>query len=91
MESMWLKIVKALTILCATGLCVASVFLVFDAGRPPPSPDQMRAVTAKRLMEALEKYRSAVACSAPGVSSLHPAPLAIYKHRPAVSLPAEAR
>jgi hypothetical protein len=59
MESMWLNIIKALTLICAAALCVLSVFLVFDARRPPPSPDQMRADTAKLLMTALEKYRSA--------------------------------
>jgi len=59
MESMWLKIVKALTLLSAAALCVFAVLLAMDTGRPPPSPDQVRAGTAKLLMAALEKYRSA--------------------------------
>jgi hypothetical protein len=59
MESMWLKIVKALTLISAAALCVCAVLLATDGGRPPPSPDQIRAGTAKQLMAALEKYRSA--------------------------------
>jgi hypothetical protein len=59
MASIWLTIVKALTLISAAALCVATVFLVIDNGRPPPSADQMRADTAKLLMTALEKYRSA--------------------------------
>jgi hypothetical protein len=59
MASIGLKIVKALTLLSAAALCVFAVLLVIDTGRPPPSPDQMRASTAKLLMAALEKYRTA--------------------------------
>jgi hypothetical protein len=58
MEAVWLKIVKALTLLSAAALCVCAVLLAIDSGRPPPSPDQVRAGTAKLLMAALEKYRS---------------------------------
>jgi hypothetical protein len=57
-STMWLKIVKVLTLISAAALCVFSVLLAFDTGRPPPSPDQMRAGTAKLLMAALEKYRT---------------------------------
>jgi hypothetical protein len=56
---MWLTIVKALTLISAAALCVCAVLLVVDGGRPPPSPDQVRAGTAKQLVAALEKYRSA--------------------------------
>jgi hypothetical protein len=59
MASMWLKIVKVLTLISAAALCVFSVLLVFDKGRPTASPDQTRAGTAKLLMAALDKYRSA--------------------------------
>jgi hypothetical protein len=59
MGSIGLKIVKALTLLSAAALCVFSVLLAIDTGRPPPSPDQIRASTAKLLMAALEKYRTA--------------------------------
>ena len=59
MGSIGLKIVKALTLLSAAALCVFSVLLAIDTGRPPPSPDQIRAGTAKLLMAALEKYRTA--------------------------------
>ena len=59
MGSMWLKIIKALTLLSAAALCVFSVLLAVDTGRPPPSPDQVRAGTAKLVMAALEKYRTA--------------------------------
>jgi hypothetical protein len=59
MESMWLKIIKALTLISAAALCVFAVLLAIDTRRPPPSPDQVRAGTAKLLMAALEKYRSA--------------------------------
>jgi hypothetical protein len=59
MGSIGLKIVKALTLLSAAALCVFAVLLALDTGRPPPSPDQIRAGTAKLLMSALEKYRAA--------------------------------
>jgi hypothetical protein len=59
LPSMWLTIVKALTLVSAAALCVCAVLLAIDSGRPPPSPDQLRAGTAKQLMAALEKYRSA--------------------------------
>jgi hypothetical protein len=59
LPSMWLTIVKALTLISAAALCVCAVLLAIDSGRPPPSPDQLRAGTAKQLMAALEKYRSA--------------------------------
>jgi hypothetical protein len=59
MGSIGLKIVKALTLLSAAALCVFSVLLAIDTGRPPPSPDQLRAGTAKLVMAALEKYRTA--------------------------------
>jgi hypothetical protein len=59
MGSMLLKIIKALTLLSAAALCVFSVLLAVDTGRPPPSPDQIRASTAKLVMAALEKYRTA--------------------------------
>jgi hypothetical protein len=59
MGSVWLKVVKALTLISAAALCVFAVLLALDTGRPPPSPDQLRAGTAKSLMAALEKYRSA--------------------------------
>ena len=59
MGSIGLKIVKALTLLSAAALCVFAVLLAVDSGRPPPSPDQIRAGTAKLLMSALEKYRTA--------------------------------
>ena len=59
MGSIGLKIVKALTLLSAAALCVFAVLLAVDTGRPPPSPDQIRAGTAKLLMSALEKYRTA--------------------------------
>jgi hypothetical protein len=54
-----LKIVKALTLISAAALCVCAGLLAVDSGRPAPSPDQLRAGTAKQLMAALEKYRSA--------------------------------
>jgi hypothetical protein len=59
MGSIGLKIVKALTLLSAAALCVFAVLLALDTGRPPPSPDQIRAGTAKLVMAALEKYRTA--------------------------------
>jgi hypothetical protein len=59
MESIGLKIIKALTLVSAVALCVFAVLLALDTGRPPPSPDQVRADTAKLLMAALEKYRTA--------------------------------
>jgi hypothetical protein len=59
MEAIWLKIIKALTLISAAALCVVFVLLIIDSGRPQPSPDQVRAGTAKQLMAALEKYRSA--------------------------------
>jgi hypothetical protein len=59
MRSIGLTIVKGLTLLSAAALCVSAVLLAFDTGRPPPSPDQVRAGTAKLLMAALEKYRTA--------------------------------
>ena len=59
MESMWLKIIKAMTLISAAALLVCLVLLAIDTGRPPPSADQKRADTAKLLMAALEKYRSA--------------------------------
>jgi hypothetical protein len=58
-STIWLTIVKALTLISTAALCVFAVLLVLDTGRPPPSPDQLRAGTAKQLMAALEKYRSA--------------------------------
>ena len=58
-STMWLKIVKALTLISAAALCVFAVLLAVDSGRPPSSPDQLRAGTAKLLMAALERYRSA--------------------------------
>jgi hypothetical protein len=58
-STIWLNIVKALTLISAAALCVFAVLLALDSGRPPPSPDQTRAGTAKLLMAALEKYRSA--------------------------------
>jgi hypothetical protein len=58
-STMWLKIVKTLTLISAAALCVFAVMLAVDTGRPPPSPDQVRARTAKLLIAALEKYRSA--------------------------------
>jgi hypothetical protein len=58
-STIWLKIVKALTLISAAALCVFSVLLAVDTGRPTASPDQTRAGTAKLLMAALEKYRSA--------------------------------
>jgi hypothetical protein len=58
-STLWLNIVKALTLISAAALCVFAVLLAFDTGRPPPSPDQMRASTAKLLISALEKYRTA--------------------------------
>jgi hypothetical protein len=57
--SIGLKIVKVLTLISAAALCVFAVLLAMDTGRPPPSPDQIRAGTAKLLMAALEKYRTA--------------------------------
>jgi hypothetical protein len=59
MESVGLKVVKVLTLLSASALCVFAVLLAIDTGRPPPSPDQLRAGTAKLLMAALEKYKTA--------------------------------
>jgi hypothetical protein len=59
MESMWLNIIKAMTLISIAALCVLTVLLAMDTGRPPPSPDQVRQGTAKLLMAALEKYRSA--------------------------------
>jgi hypothetical protein len=59
MGSIGLKIVKVLTLISAAALCVFAVLLAMDTGRPPPSPDQVRAGTAKLLMAALEKYRTA--------------------------------
>jgi hypothetical protein len=59
MGSIWLKIVKALTLISAAALCVFSVLLALDTGRPTASPDQTRAGTARLLMAALDKYRSA--------------------------------
>jgi hypothetical protein len=60
METVWLKIVKALTLISAAGMCVIAVFVVIDLRRPQLSPpDQARADIAKLLMAALEKYRSA--------------------------------
>jgi hypothetical protein len=59
MRSMWLTIIKALTLISTVALCIFAVLLALDTGRPPPSPDQVRAGTAKLLMAALEKYRTA--------------------------------
>jgi hypothetical protein len=59
MEAIWLKIIKALTLISGAALCVCAGLLMFETGRPAPSPDQQRAGTAKSLMAALEKYRSA--------------------------------
>jgi hypothetical protein len=59
METVWLKILKALTLISAAAMCVIVVFLVIDLRRPQLSPDQARADIAKLLMTALEKYRSA--------------------------------
>lgn len=61
MESIWLKkLVQAVTLITGAALCVSLVLLVIDLLHPPPSPaDQARADTAKLLMAALEKYRSA--------------------------------
>jgi hypothetical protein len=59
MGSIGLTIVKVLTLTSAAALCVFAVLLTLDTGRPPPSPDQVRARTAKLLMAALDKYRSA--------------------------------
>jgi hypothetical protein len=59
MGSIGLKIVKVLTLISAAALCVFAVLLALDTGRPPPSPDQLRAGTAKLVMAALEKYRTA--------------------------------
>jgi hypothetical protein len=60
MESTWLlKIIKAMTLISVVALCVFSVLLALDTGRPTASADQVRAGTAKQLMAALEKYRSA--------------------------------
>jgi hypothetical protein len=59
MASIGLKVVKVLTLISAAALCVFAVLLAIDTGRPPPSPDQVRAGTAKLLMAALEKYRTA--------------------------------
>lgn len=60
MESVWLKIIKALLLISIAALCVSLVLLAIDLRHPQPSgPDQMRANTAKLLMAALEKYRSA--------------------------------
>jgi hypothetical protein len=58
-STMWLNIVKALTLMSAAALCVFSVLLARDTGRPTASPDQTRAGTAKQLMAALEKYHAA--------------------------------
>ncbi|WP_375415527.1 hypothetical protein [uncultured Bradyrhizobium sp.] len=57
MEAIWLKIIKALTLISGAALCVSAGLLMFGTG--PPSPDQTRAGTARMLMAALEKYRSA--------------------------------
>jgi len=46
-------------LISVAALCVFSVLLALDTGRPTASPDQTRAGTAKLLMAALEKYRSA--------------------------------
>jgi hypothetical protein len=59
MASIGLNIVKVLTLTSAAALCVFSVLLALDTGRPMASPDQTRAGTAKLLMAALEKYRGA--------------------------------
>jgi type II secretory pathway pseudopilin PulG len=61
MESIWLKwLGPAVTLIAAAALCVSVVLLVIDLNHPQPSPaDQARADTAKLLMAALEKYRSA--------------------------------
>jgi hypothetical protein len=59
MESIWVKIVRALALISVAAFCVSLVLLAIDLGHPPPTADQMRADTAKLLMAALEKYRSA--------------------------------
>jgi hypothetical protein len=60
MDSVGLKIIQALTLICVAALCVSLVLLAIGVGEPPLSgPDQMRANSAKQLMAALEKYRSA--------------------------------
>ena len=60
MGSVWLNIIKTLLFITLAALGVSVVFLVIDLAHPPPSAaDQIRADTAKQLMAALEKYRSA--------------------------------
>ena len=60
MESVGLKIVKALFFTTVAALCVAIVLLVIDLRNPEPTtPDELRAHTAKLMMAALEKYRGA--------------------------------
>jgi len=60
MESVGLKIVRTLFFMSIAATCVGLVLLLIDLRNPTPStPDEMRAHTAKLLMAALEKYRSA--------------------------------
>jgi hypothetical protein len=60
MQSIWLRVVQALTLISIVGLCVGLVLLAIDLRNPTASsPDEMRANAAKQLMAALEKYRSA--------------------------------
>jgi hypothetical protein len=60
MESIWLKMVQALTLASVAALCVTFVLMVIDLNsRQSAPPDQVRAGAAKLLMAALEKYRSA--------------------------------
>ena len=59
MESIWLRMVQAFTLVSAAALCVAVVLMVIDLNSQSASREQGPADAAKLLMMGLEKYRSA--------------------------------
>ena len=59
MESIWLRMVQAFTLVSVAALCVTFVLMVIDLKSQSASGEQGPAGAAKLLMVALEKYRSA--------------------------------
>ena len=58
MQSIWLRMVQAFTLVSAAALCVTFVLMVIGLNSPSDA-DQGSADAAKLLMVALEKYRGA--------------------------------